>query len=620
MNRMPKPRLVRAILFSVMAAGGVHAANIIDLGLSIKDPSICRGPGETYYLTGATLGRVDGKEGFHNCSGARVWSSKDLKEWQDLGYAFDTREFDSEDKDMGSGSRWHVEFYPVPGLTPGERGRGFTAPRLVWDGERFWITHSMNGYAAGALPSEGADVKGPYVRTKLTVEAGGAPTGQSDASMFIDTDGTKYLVWGGGVIAELKSLEEMKNDFGKSKEGKNPIAKDGEGVVGVKGERHFIPALIEKFYTDKSLPEHGAPYGVSIVHAGGKYRFMYTASTFRDGTAHEDSYIATSDKLLGPYGKPQLLFPDSGRVSAFQDAQGKWNLVYCPNNGDKAQITSISDERTWQIESIAKTGGKSSASVKPVKIATKIPVPKPSDKPKDVPQLLEIITPIMDYPLSRLMPPSPPVELRVHAKYNPDAISQYNIVPGLMGVVLTMTMIIITSLAITRERERGTMENLLSTPARPFEVMTGKIVPYIMVGYIQVGLILLAARFIFRVPMTGNILLLLGVAFLFILANLSAGILFSTIAHNQLQAVQMSFFFFLPSLLLSGFMFPFRGMPVWAQWIGEVFPLTHFLRIVRGILLKGNGPIEILPQTWQLAAFMAVVMAIGLKRYRRTLD
>jgi ABC-2 type transport system permease protein len=213
-----------------------------------------------------------------------------------------------------------------------------------------------------------------------------------------------------------------------------------------------------------------------------------------------------------------------------------------------------------------------------------------------------------------------PVEIRIHAKYNPEAITQYNIVPGLMGVVLTMTMVMITALAITRERERGTMENLLSMPVRPVEVLIGKIVPYIFVGYVQVTLILLAARFLFDVPMAGSIGLLLAAAFLFIGANLAVGITFSTLAKNQLQAMQMSFFFFLPSLLLSGFMFPFRGMPVWAQRLGEVFPLTHFVRIVRGILLKGNGAAEIAPEVWPVAVFVAVVLTIGVKRYRQTLD
>lgn len=213
-----------------------------------------------------------------------------------------------------------------------------------------------------------------------------------------------------------------------------------------------------------------------------------------------------------------------------------------------------------------------------------------------------------------------PIELRVHARYNPEAITQYNIVPGLMGVVLTMTMVMITGLAITRERERGTMENLLSMPTRPFEVMIGKVLPYILVGYIQVILILLAAHFLFNVPVTGNIPMLFVSALVFIVANLAMGITFSTLAQNQLQAMQLSFFFFLPSLLLSGFMFPFRGMPQWAQSIGEMLPLTHFLRIVRGIMLKGNGVEEVVLQLWQIALFAVVVLMIGVKRYRQTLD
>lgn len=223
-------------------------------------------------------------------------------------------------------------------------------------------------------------------------------------------------------------------------------------------------------------------------------------------------------------------------------------------------------------------------------------------------------------PLKHLAPKPGPVELRVHRHFNPEIITQYNIVPGLIGVVLTMTMVIITALAITRERERGTMENLLSTPARPAEVMIGKIVPYILVGYIQVGLVLAAARFIFRVPIVGSVPLLLVVMLLFIAANLSVGITFSTVARNQLQAVQMAFFFFLPSILLSGFMFPFRGMPEWAQVLGEALPLTHFLRIVRGILLKGSGLPDLLGEIGPLTLFVVVVLTLGIKRYRRTLD
>lgn len=223
-------------------------------------------------------------------------------------------------------------------------------------------------------------------------------------------------------------------------------------------------------------------------------------------------------------------------------------------------------------------------------------------------------------PLMKLRASPAPFNLVIHQHYNPENITQYNIVPGLMGVMLTMTMIIITGLAITRERERGTMENLLSTPVHPGEVIVGKIVPYIGVGYIQVFLILLAAEFLFDVPMIGSIPLLLVMTFLFIVANLAVGITFSTIAKNQLQAVQMAFFFFLPSLLLSGYMFPFRGMPVWAQDIGECLPLTHYLRVVRGILLKGNGLAEIGPDLWPIALFLIIMLAIGIKRYRQTLD
>jgi len=219
-----------------------------------------------------------------------------------------------------------------------------------------------------------------------------------------------------------------------------------------------------------------------------------------------------------------------------------------------------------------------------------------------------------------LLPTSNPIDVRVHAMYNPEAKTSFNIVPGLLGVILTMTMVMITALAITRERERGTMENLLAMPVRPVEVLVGKIAPYILVGYVQVTIILVFAKVLFAVPMVGSIPLLLVVALLFVAANLAVGITFSTIAKNQLQAMQMTFFFFLPNIMLSGFMFPFRGMPEWAQAIGNVFPLTHFLRIVRGILLKGNGLAEISPEIWPMALFALVAIVIAVKRYRQTLD
>lgn len=212
------------------------------------------------------------------------------------------------------------------------------------------------------------------------------------------------------------------------------------------------------------------------------------------------------------------------------------------------------------------------------------------------------------------------VDLRIHKRYNPEGITAYNIVPGLLGVILTMTMVLMTGLAMTRERERGTFENLLATPATPLEVMTGKIVPYILIGLIQVTLVLIAARWVFGVPMIGNLSLLYAVVLLFICANLTLGITFSSVAQNQLQSMQMTFFFFLPSMLLSGFMFPFRGMPEWAQVVGNCLPLTHFLQLVRGILLKGNGLELLFPHIWPILLFMAVVLGVGLKTFRKTLD
>jgi len=213
-----------------------------------------------------------------------------------------------------------------------------------------------------------------------------------------------------------------------------------------------------------------------------------------------------------------------------------------------------------------------------------------------------------------------PFSVIVHPRYNPEAITQYNIVPGLMGVILTMTMVMMTGLAITRERERGTMENLLATPATVLEVMTGKIVPYILIGLVQVTIVLGLAWLLFGVPIQGSVGLLYVAVLLFIAANLMLGLTISSVAGNQLQAMQMTFFFFLPSMLLSGFMFPFRGMPEWAQVIGQVLPLTHFLRIVRGVLLKANGWTEIWPDVWPIIVFGLVIIAIGLRTFRSTLD
>jgi ABC-2 type transport system permease protein len=222
--------------------------------------------------------------------------------------------------------------------------------------------------------------------------------------------------------------------------------------------------------------------------------------------------------------------------------------------------------------------------------------------------------------LTMLAPGADPFEVRVHKLYNPEGRSQLNIVPGLMGIILTMTMVMMTGLAITRERERGTMENLLSMPVLPIEVMSGKIVPYVFIGLIQATIILLAARFMFGVPFVGSVFLVYVCALLFITANLTVGITLSSLAQNQLQAMQLTIFFFLPSILMSGFMFPFEGMPQWAQWIGSVVPATYFMRLVRGIMLKGAGWGDLWPNVWPMIAFATVVMGIAVRFYRRTLD
>jgi ABC-2 type transport system permease protein len=211
-------------------------------------------------------------------------------------------------------------------------------------------------------------------------------------------------------------------------------------------------------------------------------------------------------------------------------------------------------------------------------------------------------------------------DVQVHRMYNPEGITQYNVVPGLMGVILTMTMVMMTGLAITRERERGTMENLLATPVLPLEVTSGKIVPYVAIGLLQVTIIVLAAHFVFEVPFLGSVLALYVAALLFIAASLAVGIMLSSLAQNQLQGVQLTFFYFLPNILLSGFMFPFAGMPRWAQWIGNLLPLTYFNRVVRGILLKGAGWGDLWPNVWPMLVFMVVVMMVAVRVYRRTLD
>ena len=222
--------------------------------------------------------------------------------------------------------------------------------------------------------------------------------------------------------------------------------------------------------------------------------------------------------------------------------------------------------------------------------------------------------------LSFLARAPPPYDLVIHRRYNPAGITAFNIVPALLGIIHTMTMVLITSIALTREIERGTMENLLATPVRPIEVMIGKTTPYIGVGAVQVAIVLLVATFLFQIPFMGSFAAFLVAVTLFIFANLMLGYLISTVARTQMQAMQMTFFVFLPSILLSGFMFPFRAMPFWAQAVGESIPVTHFLRIVREIVLKGAGFADIMTDLWQLSLILVVLGAIALMRFRRTLD
>jgi ABC-2 type transport system permease protein len=222
--------------------------------------------------------------------------------------------------------------------------------------------------------------------------------------------------------------------------------------------------------------------------------------------------------------------------------------------------------------------------------------------------------------LAAQQPGGLPVDVVVHRRYNPEGITAFNNVPGLLGVILTLTTIMMTAMALTREVERGTIENLMAMPAKPAEIMIGKIVPYIGFGLAQVFVILVAAALLFAVPMHGPMTVLLSVTLLFIAANVTLGYTISTVARSQMQAMQMTVFFFLPSILLSGFMFPFRGMPVWAQWNGEAIPLTHFLRVVRGVMLKGGGFAEVANNTWPLFVFWMAVATVALVRYRRTLD
>jgi ABC-2 type transport system permease protein len=234
--------------------------------------------------------------------------------------------------------------------------------------------------------------------------------------------------------------------------------------------------------------------------------------------------------------------------------------------------------------------------------------------------IAQVVNQELKGPLAYLQGKPDAFQIEAHRLYNPEGFSRYNIVPGLMGIVLTMTGVMMTALALTRERERGTMENLLSMPVKPIEVMVGKILPYVLIGYVQASIIVLTAKFLFGVPILGSLWLLSAALIVFIICNLALGFTLSAGAQNQMQAMQMSFSIMLPSILLSGYLFPFRGMPVWAQTIGSLLPVTYFMRIARSILLKGAGFSEIWPHIWPMLIFMCLATALAMKLYRRTLD
>jgi ABC-2 type transport system permease protein len=223
-------------------------------------------------------------------------------------------------------------------------------------------------------------------------------------------------------------------------------------------------------------------------------------------------------------------------------------------------------------------------------------------------------------PGGHLLAGEPPFRVIVHQRYNPAQETAINVVPGIVGIILTMTLLIFTAMAVTREVERGTMESLLATPLTPVEIMLGKIAPYIIVGFVQMVIVLAAGHVLFGVPVVGSLLLLVALTLLFIATNLALGYTVSTMARTQLQAMQMAFFIMLPSILMSGFVFPFAGMPGWARFIGEMLPLTHYLRIIRGILLKGAGWADVRAEALALAVIMLTVMIVAVHRFRRTLD
>jgi len=368
---------LRATLIILALLPVIAAAQSLlpEIGIPLRDASVLRAPQGVYYLTGTTPGDYPGSpDDWQNNRGVRVWKSDDLREWEDLGLVWDL----TTDPETGHDARWQTELYPWPGAPDGVRARGMIAPRLAHDGERFWITYSMNGYGAGAMPGSG-QVDGTYLNTKVMHEISAAPTDKSDASLFTDTDGTVYLVWGGGNLAKTRNHTELQ-----------AMAKKGDNEVGVEDPIHYLPARIEGWPNLQDMPQHGAPYGVSVFHHQGRYYFTFTATTKRDGGIHEDSFICTADHLLGPYSPPRLLALDSGRVTLFTGPDN--TLLYAHSN--------TSDEpMIHPVPQAAPSFGETAIPAQRLQAAEELERRPRFPRPDDVPQLLETITPAIDHPL-----------------------------------------------------------------------------------------------------------------------------------------------------------------------------------------------------------------------------
>ncbi len=390
------PILLVAIGFPLVQA--VRAADIIrpELGAPLMDPSICQGPDGRYWLAATTAWDGEGpvnpavRHDFYNNRGLRLWVSKDLREWKDLGYVFNI----TKEENLRGGHDLRSLLLPVPGLAPGDRGRALTAPRISHDGDRFWITHSMSGHGVCLFGKEGAELGGELVDYQNIAEDAASPTGRNDGMVFADTDGKNYLVWGGGMIAPLRDDIEALKEANKT---------DMSDVGYVRDQRVYLPTQIEGWPVDDGLPEHGAPYGAFLIHDGKQYHFIFSATTFRDGGIHEESYISSSDQPLKGYGKPRLLAPDSGRCTAFKSSDGKVYIAYAGTHPEtkgyaRLAIAPLGDGTVND----PLVGTKASQPLPKQPTAAEASNPEPMQRPErpdDVPQLVESIEPAFDHPL-----------------------------------------------------------------------------------------------------------------------------------------------------------------------------------------------------------------------------